>query len=319
MRLCVLVFDDVFDTGLAAVLDTLETARALAPAEGGRGLPAVTVASTRRKVRTHQRLAVPVAPLPRARPDVVVVPALGCKTPDTVAAALERPDVVEGCAALAEWSRGGALVTAACTATFVLGTAGLLDGREATTTWWLAPFFRERFPRARLEETRMIVESSRVVTAGTALAHVDLALWLVRRRSPVLARAVARHLLYDARPSQAVYVMPDYLAHADPLVEKFEAWARRHLVDFSLARAARAVGASERTLERRVRAVLGTSPLSYVRDLRVERAVHQLQTTDDSLDDIAATVGYGDGVTLRTLLRQRTGRGVRELRRLWGP
>jgi transcriptional regulator GlxA family with amidase domain len=157
------------------------------------------------------------------------------------------------------------------------------------------------------------------VTAGTALAHVDLALWLVRRRSPVVARAVARHLLYDARPSQAVYVMPDYLAHADPLVEKFEVWARQHMVDFSLARAARAVGAGERTLERRVRAVLGMSPLSYVRDLRVERAIHQLQTTDSSLDDIAAAVGYGDGVTLRALLRQRTGRGVRELRRLWGP
>jgi transcriptional regulator GlxA family with amidase domain len=319
MRLCVLVFDDVFDTGLAAILDTLETAMALAPAEAGRRLPEVTVASTRRRVHTHQRLSVPVAPLPRTRPDVVVVPALGCKTPETLGAALARPDVAEGCAVLAEWSRGGALVTAACTATFVLGTAGLLDGRAATTTWWLAPFFRERFPRARLEETRMIVESSRVVTAGTALAHVDLALWLVRRHSPVLARAVARHLLYDARPSQAVYVMPDYLAHADPLVEKFEVWARKHLADFSLARAARAVGAGERTLERRVRAVLGSSPLSYVRDLRVERAIHQLQTTDDSLDDIAATVGYGDGVTLRALLRQRTGRGVRELRRLWGP
>jgi transcriptional regulator GlxA family with amidase domain len=319
MRLCVLVFDDVFDTGLAAILDTLETAMALATAEGGRGMPVVTVASTRRRVRTHQRLTVPVAPLPRTRPDVVVVPALGCKTPETVAAALVRPDVEDGCAALVEWSRGGALVTAACTATFVLGSAGLLDGRAATTTWWLAPFFRERFPRARLEETRMIVESSRVVTAGTALAHVDLALWLVRRRSPVLARAVARHLLYDARPSQAVYAMPDYLAHADPLVEKFEVWARQHMVDFSLARAARAVGASERTLERRVRAVLGMSPLSYVRDLRVERAIHQLQTTDNSLDDIAAAVGYGDGVTLRALLRQRTGRGVRELRRLWGP
>lgn len=319
MGLCVLVFDDVFDMGLAAVLDTLDTATALAPTDGRRPPPTVTVASTSRQVRTHHGLTVPVAPLPQERPDVVVVPALGCKTPETLAAALARPDVADGCAAVAEWSRGGALVTAACTATFVLGSAGLLDGRTATTTWWLAPFFRERFPRAQLEETRMIVESSGVVTAGTALAHVDLALWLVRRTSPVVARAVARHLLYDERPSQAVYVMPDYLAHADPLVEKFEVWAREHLVDFSLEGAARAVGASERTLERRVRAVLGMSPLSYVRDLRVERAIHQLQTTDDSLDDIAAAVGYGDGVTLRTLLRQRTGRGVRELRRLWGP
>jgi transcriptional regulator GlxA family with amidase domain len=147
---------------------------------------------------------------------------------------------------------------------------------------------------------------------------LDLALWLVRRRSPAIARAVARHLLYDTRASQAVYVMPNHLAHSDPLVERFERWARLHLADFSITAAARAVGASERTLERRVRTVLGASPVSYVRDLRVERAVHLLQTTDETLEEIAATVGHGDAVTLRTLLRKKTGRGVRELRRLWG-
>ena len=102
---------------------------------------------------------------------------------------------------------------------------------------------------------------------------------------------------------------------SDPLVARFEEWARRHLASFSIGAAARAVGAAERTLERRVRAVLGKSPVSFVQDLRVAQAVHRLQTTDESIEDIAARVGYSDAVTLRTLLRRRTGRGVRELRR----
>ena len=59
---------------------------------------------------------------------------------------------------------------------------------------------------------------------------------------------------------------------------------------------------------------LGKSPLSYFQDLRVERAVHLLNTTSHSIERIAAMVGYADGVTLRTLLRRRLGRGVRELR-----
>jgi transcriptional regulator GlxA family with amidase domain len=159
------------------------------------------------------------------------------------------------------------------------------------------------------------VQSARLVTAGAALAHLDLSLWMVRRHSPALAALTARYLVVEPRTSQAAYAIPDQLAHADPLVEKFEAWARRRLADrFSLAEAARAVGASERTLARRLAAVLGKSPLSYVQDLRVERATHLLQTSDASIDDIAAQVGYGDGVTLRTLLRRKTGRGVRELR-----
>jgi transcriptional regulator GlxA family with amidase domain len=61
-------------------------------------------------------------------------------------------------------------------------------------------------------------------------------------------------------------------------------------------------------------AVLGKSPLLYFQDLRVEHAVHLLRTSPKNIEAIAAEVGYADGVTLRTLLRKRLGRGVRELR-----
>jgi transcriptional regulator GlxA family with amidase domain len=316
MRISVLVLDGVFDSGLSVVLDTLATANDLA-AEGGRRAARheVVVCGMTRAARTQQGLRVTLAPAGAGpRPDLVVVPALGCKTRETLLPALERRDVGEACALLRGWTRAGVRVAGACTATFVLALSGILDDGKATTTWWLSPVFRERFPRVALDESRMIVESSRVVTAGAAFAHVDLALWLVRQKSPSLAHAVARYLVFDERPSQATYVMPDHLSHDDPLVERFEGWARRHLVDFTLGGAARSVGASERTLERRVRAVLGRTPLSYVQDLRVEAAVHRLRTTKQSMDEVAAAVGYGDGVTLRTLLRKKTGRGVRELR-----
>jgi transcriptional regulator GlxA family with amidase domain len=64
-----------------------------------------------------------------------------------------------------------------------------------------------------------------------------------------------------------------------------------------------------------MQAVLGKSPLSYFQDLRVERAVHLLKTTDQSVEEIAGRVGYADGVTLRTLLRSRLGHGIKEIRR----
>ncbi|MCA9676053.1 MAG: helix-turn-helix domain-containing protein [Kofleriaceae bacterium] len=318
MRVLVLALDGVFDSGLAVVLDTLETASALAT--GRRPIRFdVTIAGLRRAVTTHQGLRVPVEALrDLPRPDVVVMPALGAKTVETIEAALARADVAETAALLRGWASAGVPVAGACTATFVLAASGILDGGAATTTWWLSPLFRERFPAIALDESRMIVESAGVITAGAALAHVDLALWLVRRKSPALAHATARHLVFDARPSQAYYAMPDHLAHADPLVERFEAWARRNLTSFNLADAARYTGTSQRTLERRLRAVLGTSPLSYVQDLRVEQAVHLLQTTKDSIDEVAAAVGYRDGATLRVLLRRKTGRGIRQLRGVAG-
>jgi transcriptional regulator GlxA family with amidase domain len=175
--------------------------------------------------------------------------------------------------------------------------------------------FRQRYPKVRLDESRMILSSAQFVTAGAALSHLDLALWLIRRVSPELATLTAKYLIVDTRPSQSVYAIPDHLAHADPLVEQFERWARDRLAEgFSLEDAARATATSKRTLARRMRQVLGKSPLSYFQDLRVERAAHMLETSDVSVDEIASMVGYADGATLRTLLRRRLGRGVRELR-----
>jgi len=319
MRIYIFALNEVFDTGLSTVLDTFSIANDLALAESA-GTPSIhfeiTVVGVRRRVHTSQGLSVPVVLAARlAQPDVVLIPALGAKMPETLQAALERRDVADAGELLRQWSEGGALVSAACTGTFVLANTSLLNGQSATTSWWLAPLFRERYPGVMLEESHMVVGSSRFVTAGAALAHIDLALWLIRRSSPALAAVTARYLVIDPRPSQAVFMIPDHLMHTDPLIERFEQWARQRLTEgFSLDAAACATGTSERTLARRLKTILGKTPLSYFQDLRVERAVHLLQTSSDSIDLIAAQVGYANGVTLRTLLRRRIGRSVSQLR-----
>jgi transcriptional regulator GlxA family with amidase domain len=155
-----------------------------------------------------------------------------------------------------------------------------------------------------------------VITAGAALSHLDLALTLIRRASPELANLTARYLVVDVRTSQSIYSIPSHLAQADPLTQRFERWARRRMAKgFSLDQAAEALSTSKRTLARRMESVLGKSPLAFFQDLRVERAVHLLRTTDASVDQVAAQVGYAGGVTLRALLPQKLGRGVNEIRR----
>lgn len=317
MRIYVVALNEVFDTGLTTLLDTFSTANDLAESTGTPSTRFdVTVVGVRSRVHTSHGLVVPIRSATRlTRPDVALVPALGAKMPETLRVALARRDVKDAQTLLRRWSGSGTLVGAACTGTFVLADTSLLNGHSATTSWWLAPFFRERYPHVMLEDSRMLVSSSRFVTAGAALAHLDLALWLVRHKSPTLAALTARYLVVEPRLSQAAFAIPDHLAHSDPLVERFERWARRQLADgFSLSKAARAIVTSERTLARRLRSVLGKSPLAYVQDLRVERAVHLLQTSSASIDQIATQVGYADGVTLRTLIRRKIGRGVRELR-----
>jgi transcriptional regulator GlxA family with amidase domain len=317
MRIYTLALNGVFDTGLAAVLDSFAVANALAEMTGMSSLRfQMKVVGLRKSITTAQGLRVPATAAASAQtPDAVVVPAINQLKPEPLVRALVTSEVREAAAVLRKWSARGALTAAACVGTFVLAEAALLDGEEATTTWWLAPLFRQRYPLVRLDESRIVVQSNAVVTAGAALSHLDLALALIRRASPELANLTAKYLVVDARTSQSVYSIPDHLAHADPLVRQFERWARSRLADgFSLDQAAVALTTSKRTLARRMQSVLGKSPLAYFQDLRVERAVHLLKTSHASVDQIAAQVGYAEGVTLRALLRQRLGRGVREIR-----
>jgi transcriptional regulator GlxA family with amidase domain len=317
MRVDVLALDGVFDLGLSAVLDAFQTANELAGASG-LSVPRfdVRVVGVRRTVKTSQGLSVPVQPIRASAPECVVVPAIGFKMPGPLEAALARPDVRDATDALRQWERRGATMTAACIGTFVMAESGLLDRQHATTTWWLAPFFRKRYPEVLLDESNMIVKSGRCVTAGAALSHMDLALWLVRGVSPQLAALTAKYLIVDSRPSQSAYALTDHLVHSDPIVQRFERWARARLNHgFSLDAAAKAVGSSKRTLARRMQTVLGKSPLAYFQSLRVERAVHLLKTGNASVEEVAARVGYADGATLRALLRRRLNIGVKELRR----
>ncbi len=317
MRVAVLVLDGVFDLGLAAILDALQTANELIGV-AALAVPRfeVRIVGVRRAVKTSQGLSVPVQSAGGRAPDCAVVPAIGFKMPGPLELALRRPDVADAAALLRQWSRRGTTMSAACIGTFILAESGLLDRQRATTTWWLAPMFRARYPEVQLDESHMIVKSGRFVTAGAALGHIDLALWLVRSVSPQLASLTGKYLIVDSRPAQSAYALTDHLIHADPLVERFEEWARARLREgFSLDDAAKAVGASKRTLARHLERVLGKTPLSYFQSLRVERAVHLLKTSNASVDQVAAKVGYSDGTTLRTLLRRRLDLGVKEIRR----
>lgn len=318
MRIHILALNGVFDTGLAAVLDAFGTANALAEMSGISPLPFRTkVVGLRTTVTTARGLNVPVTSATRAQtPDAVVMPAINRIVPELLIQALASSEVREAGAVLRKWSGRGAMTAAACVGTFVLAEAALLDGEEATTTWWLAPLFRQRYPRVRLDESRIIVQSNTVITAGAALSHLDLALTLIRRARPELAELTAKYLVADSRISQAAYAIPGHLVHADPLVDKFERWARQRLAKgFSLDQAAAELATSKRTLARRMQSVLGKSPLEYLQDLRIERAVQLLKTSQASVDQIATEVGYAEGVTLRSLLRRRLGRGAREIRR----
>lgn len=316
-----LVFDGVSDGSVGIGLEVVGAAARVVQAAGGLVVPQQRVVSVDGEpVRTAagRPLAVDGAlRLRRLKPgDVLVLPGLGMATSPQIVAALERPDIARGALQVARAAASGVRVAASCSATFVLAAAGVLDGRRATTTWWLGPTFAQRFPRVRLDTDRMVVESGMVLTAGSAFAHADLMLAVVSRTlSPAVAHTVARYLVLDERASQARYMVLGHITGSEPVLRKLEAFIVANLDrQISIAEMARATATSARTLARRAAQGLGLSLQRFAARLRVARAVHLLETTRRPIDDIAALVGYADPAAFRRVFRRETGEAPRARR-----
>ena len=276
MRIQLLALEGFWDTGLTVTLDAFTIANNFAAAQTG-GAPHfdVSIVGVRKKVRSGQGFAIPVKSVTSdLKPDWVIVPALNTSRPEQLIPALDRRDVREAVKQLQSWYAEGARIAASCIGTFVLAEAGLLDGRDATTTWWLSPLFRQRYPNVRLDEARMLVTSDRVVTAGAGMGHLDLlALWFIRRAEPSSRPSCRAMCSPTLRSLQAPFIIPNHLAQADPLIQRFERWARERQARV-FAAGGRQCARDERThLAAPVKSVLGKSPLSSSGSASRARAV----------------------------------------------
>lgn len=216
---------------------------------------------------------------------------------------------------MSDWLRrqyaGGSVLAGNCTGTFLLGEAGLLDQRRATTTWWLERQFRSRYPRALLEIGQLITDDERVLCAGAITTHQHLALRMVERFfSPALAALCAKALLVDiAQTAQAPFVsLSDDLEHADKLVARAQYQLRQNFSrKINLQSLSGELAVSPRTLIRRFDKALGMGPLLYLQNLRVEAAKRMLETTGAAITSIVYDVGYEDVSSFTRLFQERTG------------
>ena len=130
--------------------------------------------------------------------------------------------------AAAAWLRRqhalGAIVAGSCNGAFLLGEAGLLDGRRCTTTWWRHNELKARYPRADAAWGATLIEDGRVVTAGGPLSWIDLSLHIIRALlGPEAAKKAADFTVVDTVPStQAIYIPPGHLSASNPFLLEAE-------------------------------------------------------------------------------------------------
>lgn len=210
----------------------------------------------------------------------------------------------------AQW-QAGAWIAANCTGTFILAQTGLLDGKVATTSWWLERQFRSRFPQVDLQLHPVLTEADGLLCAGASASYLLQTIRVIERFSgAAIAAQCAKTTLIDVSQNSQIPYLP-LLAerpHSDPLVQRAQDWLQAHIAsELRISDLADTLAISERTLIRRFQNVHGLAPLAYLQDLRLEAARALLETSALTVEQIASQVGYANASSFSRLFRQRMG------------
>ncbi|WP_194819253.1 GlxA family transcriptional regulator [Nocardia sp. XZ_19_385] len=207
-------------------------------------------------------------------------------------------------AALYRAHANGARIVGLCLGAWAVAASGLADGREITTHWASADDLARAYPAVRVRADTLWSDLGDIITSAGVAAALDCCLHLVRhdlgsRAATDLARALVTAPHRSGSQAQYIPVAVPDAADDDP-IEHAMLWARAHLGDaIDLDRWAAVALMSRRTFTRRFRDRTGTSPQQWLLLQRTDRARLLLETTDDTMDRIAADTGFGTAVSLR--------------------
>jgi transcriptional regulator GlxA family with amidase domain len=274
----------------------------------------VAVVSPRRRVTAAGGLAMTTSPVGEA--DVLIVPGF------ELTGRLDHERTLSSLAievgTIRRLHAEGVAIVSICVGAFLLGEAGLLDGRDSTTSWLFADELARRHPATRVCADRLVVTDRGITTTAAFSAMYDFALGLVREHhGPDIARGTARiALVDDARSQQTPYVDVGLLpTSGGGFSRSVRRWLDQRLGDpYDLVVMSEAFNVSTRTMLRRFGDETGLSPLGYLQQSRVRRARHLLESTDRTVTSIAAQVGYQDAGTFARLFSRHVGRSPRAYR-----
>jgi transcriptional regulator GlxA family with amidase domain len=229
------------------------------------------------------------------------------------------PEVLQ---VLREAAAAGATLLSLCSGSFVLGAAGLLDGRRCTTHWMYAAEMARAYPEAVVDPRALYVDDGNIITSAGTAAGIDACLHLVRRElGTAVATKIARRMVVPPQRDggqQQFVDMPIPECTADSLAPLLS-WVLAHLEeDHTAASLARRAMMSDRTFARRFGAETGTTPHKWLTQQRVLAARSLLEQTDLGIEQISTRVGFNSSVVLREHFRREIGLAPADYRRRFG-
>jgi transcriptional regulator GlxA family with amidase domain len=256
----------------------------------------------------HGAFSLKVEPVDFGSIDILLIPGFYAYNPkDLVRVSQElQPYTAELQAMLAE----GKWLGAFCNGTFALAGTGLLNGLQSTSVWFFKDYFRQMFPRVKLDLQQLVIQQQTILTGGATTSYLNLCLRFVELcMDTAFAQQMAKIMLTDPnRTSQLPYLSLQLAPqHKDAKLAEIQQYLQAHLAEaVTLEQLADQFAMTPRTLIRRFKQHLDETPMAYLQRLRIERAKSLLENTLWTAEEIMQQVGYEDISSFRKLFAHYT-------------
>jgi transcriptional regulator GlxA family with amidase domain len=216
----------------------------------------------------------------------------------------------------------GANIASTCLGAFALASTGLLDGRRATTHWMGAAYFKQLFPKVKLENDKVIIDEGRIYSSAAAFSFTSLIIYLIEKfcgRDMALAASKVFMIQVHDSSQHAFSIFNLQHSHEDYDIGRVQDYIEKNYDELlTINGLAAKFNMSSRTFIRKFTATTGNTPLGYIQRVRTEAAKRLLEKGKHTVEQVCLEVGYSDFGFFRNIFKRLTGLTPQEYKKKYG-
>lgn len=205
----------------------------------------------------------------------------------------------------------GAEIASICTGTFMLASAGLLDGKVCSTHWSVADNFRNMFPQVQLQTDRLITDEKGIYTNGGAYSFLNLMIYLIEKyydRQTAIYCSKVFQIEIDRNTQSEFTIFSGQKQHDDAVVQQAQAYIEKNLEEkITIENLSSKFNVGRRNFDRRFIKATGNTPIEYSQRVKIESAKKAFETSRKTINEVMYEVGYADVKAFREVFRKYTG------------
>lgn len=207
--------------------------------------------------------------------------------------------------------KNGAEIASICTGTFMLASAGLLDGRVCSTHWSVAENFRNMFPQVQLQTDRLITDEKGIYTNGGAYSFLNLMIYLIEKyydRQTAIYCSKVFQIEIDRNTQSEFTIFSGQKQHDDAVVQQAQAYIEKNIEEkITIENLSSKFNVGRRNFDRRFIKATGNTPIEYSQRVKIESAKKAFETSRKTINEVMYEVGYADVKAFREVFRKYTG------------